>query len=390
MHFSFSTIYTAVLSSNVLLILAAVFLQNKSLLFKTGYKCLGIFLSLAAIRLVFPFEFPFTRNIYLPEGISYVIASFHGPLFSIADFKITPLILLCVVWIGGVVYQLFRFIREFILMDRYILYNGRDITTDPACLSVLSRIPKLAGRHVSFRIFRLKGISSPMLYDMIAPRILLPDDMNFSDQELYFILSHEISHYVHRDLLLKYAIRLITILYWWNPACHFLKRQTELLCEIRIDGELAASGPAAAGAYMKCLLDVAESAVKKAPLPSSMYIGFKPQNAVNLKKRFEWIISGKHPRRSVQFGLTVFIFLFFAFSYLYILEGSIPLPEPAEENGVLFQDDIYNYIIQNEFGTYDIYYHGMYTETIDSLFGYEDAVIYHSKEEVPHETNNQP
>ena len=230
-----------------------------------------------------------------------------------------------------------------------------------------------------------------MLYGMITPRILLPDDMNFSDQELYFILSHEISHYVHRDLLLKYAIRLITILYWWNPACHFLKRQTELLCEIRIDGELAASGPAAAGAYMKCLLHVAESAVKKAPLPSSMYIGFKPQNAVNLKKRFEWIISGKHPLRSVQFGLTTFAFSFFLFSYLYILEGLCPLPDLSSNNITFFGVGSNNdYVIENESGTYDIYYNGIYMETVDSLLGYENAPIYHSKEEVPHETNSQP
>lgn len=390
MHFSFATVYTAVLSSNILLILAAVFFHNKSILFRIGCKCLGILLALAALRLIFPFEFSFTRNINLPESLSYIIAFFHQPLFSVSNFQITSLTLLCMVWIGGVIFQMLRFIREFILMHRYILSNGRDVTTEPACISILSRIPLQPDIRRSIRILRVRGISSPVLYGMAAPRILLPDDMNFSDQELYFILSHEIFHCIHRDLLLKYAVRLTTILYWWNPACYFLKKQIDLLCEVRIDRELAASDSVTAAAYMKCLLRVAESAVGKTALPASIYIGFKPQNTANMKERFEWIISGKQPHRSARLGLTAFTALFFVLSYLYILEGLCPLPEPVEENGTLFENENYNYIIQNESGTYDVYYHGIYTETINSLRGYEKAVIYHSIEEVPHETNNQP
>lgn len=385
MHFSFSTVYTTVFASNILFILAACLLRNKSFLFKVGYGCLGILLGLAAVRLLLPFEFFFTQTILLPIWPSEIIALFYHTLFFFAGYDITPLALLGGVWIGGSLHQTFRFIRETYRMRKFILSHGREVTDNAIYADILSKIWVNAKHPHHVRVIKVRNIPSPMLYGLFSPYILLPEQIDFSEQELYYILSHEISHYLHGDLLLKYALRFITILYWWNPACHILNHQAELLVEMHVDEKLTDSGPDAASEYLECLLHIAECGTKAATSPASLYIGFGTKTSSDLTKRFEMLLKKKSkPNRFIQSGLVVFTLLFCVLSYMFIFEGNPPLPEyldcyfiPSEEN---------TYFIQTGDGTYEIYIKGSYSETVDSLRGYsKDIPIYKSKEEIPDE-----
>ncbi|WP_092472491.1 M56 family metallopeptidase [Desulfotruncus arcticus] len=65
------------------------------------------------------------------------------------------------------------------------------------------------------------GTSSLLSIQLVtaAPKIEL------SEEEWYYILSHEVAHYYHGDLWIKIVTEFLHIIYWWNPFVCLLKNR---------------------------------------------------------------------------------------------------------------------------------------------------------------------
>ena len=120
MHFSFSTVYTTIITSNILFIIMTYFLNSKHILYITGYKFLGFIAALALFRLLLPFEFTFTKTLLLPKEISFFLTKMYYPLFYIGELIVTPWTFLLLIWLGGILYQLYHLIREIHVLNQYI------------------------------------------------------------------------------------------------------------------------------------------------------------------------------------------------------------------------------------------------------------------------------
>ena len=73
-QFSFSSVLMTVLTSNLLLILVALFFRNEKTLARVGYRLTAVYCAVTLIRLLFPCELPFTKTVVLPSGISNLFA----------------------------------------------------------------------------------------------------------------------------------------------------------------------------------------------------------------------------------------------------------------------------------------------------------------------------
>ena len=76
-QFSFSSVLMTVLTSNLLLILVALFFRNEKTLARVGYRLTAVYCAVTLIRLLFPCELPFTKTVVLPSGISNLMKSFR-------------------------------------------------------------------------------------------------------------------------------------------------------------------------------------------------------------------------------------------------------------------------------------------------------------------------
>lgn len=80
-------------------------------------------------------------------------------------------------------------------------------------------------------------VGSPMIFGIISPFISLPLKMKnkLSNDELKFVLYHELSHYKNRDVLINYIICMFEIIYWFNPAVWIafkkMKTEREIVCD---------------------------------------------------------------------------------------------------------------------------------------------------------------
>ena len=229
-----------------------------------------------------------------------------------------------------------------------------------------------------FRILEIENLDSPKLYGIRKPIILLPSNLDLPIEDMHYILTHEATHHFHHDILLKYFVHILSIIYWWNPACSFLYKKTSLILEMRIDDSVV-STPAETSHYLRCLLYLAETAQTKNHFNNALSLPLAPLHKGELTKRFEMLTSREQPRNFWVNISTLFIIGFlYILSYFYIFEAHYITPE-IEETITLYDDT--SYFIQNENGTYDLYHTGIYFETVTDLDYFPDDIPIYTREE---------
>jgi beta-lactamase regulating signal transducer with metallopeptidase domain len=85
-------------------------------------------------------------------------------------------------------------------------------------------------------IYRSEHVTTPAVYGIIRPRIILP--ANTSDEAIPMILIHEQAHIVRKDNLFRAVALLTACLHWFNPLAWLLLKlffeDMELACDARI------------------------------------------------------------------------------------------------------------------------------------------------------------
>jgi beta-lactamase regulating signal transducer with metallopeptidase domain len=112
--------------------------------------------------------------------------------------------------------------------------------TDGDILSLLQTIKSDMGIKRSIPVYLCEFTSSPMMIGVVKPRILLPK-LDYTEDELYFILKHELTHYKRHDLIYRYLVLSVTALHWFNPIVYFVAKHIHNLCETSCDEEVLKS-----------------------------------------------------------------------------------------------------------------------------------------------------
>lgn len=380
MHYSFSTVYTAIISSNVLLILLTLCFCNKKIMINAGYRLLALFISFTLIRFLLPFELPFTKTVCLPEWISSVIMWVRHPLFLMGNYEISIWTFLQIIWLLGFVIKLILYIRTQIKTRYKIFVHSIDVTAKEPYQRILNQICTAKNKKNVFQVWTVSGIQIPLLYGIFRPRVLIPDDLKLSEEDLYYVLAHEVSHHFHHDLISKTLIRFIDMIYWWNPFCRILVRQADIILEMRIDDTITVSDSLTAKNYLGCLIRLKEHATQQyATIPSSTILPLLSPDDDEMVKRFEMLIASFKPKNPfLNLALLVSMLSIYVLSYTFIFEAYYAIPE-VEESSMGATDEAF-YAILKEDNTYDIYYNGILLENTDSLEYHIGIQVYTEKE----------
>lgn len=398
-QYTFSTVLMATLCCNLMVFFLFLVFHIKNVLPEFGLKLTGFFLILVAIRLLLPVEFPIiSHNIIFPANISRAVALFRQPRFL--NHTVSWWNLLEIVWAAGCIgiglYRIFSNYRAF----RLVKQLSRD--PDTRCLSIMKRIQEelfqgssygsLSQRkkrylqNITVRI--LPASHSPMVCGLRKPCILLPGNLEFSDEELYFVLKHEIQHIVHRDLWLKLGMQSLVVLYWWNPFCWLLEDYLSRFLEMRIDFSMA-DNPKQKAVYLTCLLSIVKQLGNTNSKKFLLSINFSTSADSALRQRFELLmdtdrINRKEQRTWHQKIAMCGMSLLFLCSFLFIFEAYF-ISDNNQRNSISSGEEN-SFFIDNQDGTYDLYITGQYIETIDSLEYYDQTIpIYDSIKEALHD-----
>lgn len=341
--------------------------------------CTGLLL----VRFLYPHEFSFTHTIGVTKGYP-TVNDFFNLSFTISGHRFSIAHIMISVWLLGIA------VSAFLLLYRYHRLR-RDIrqlpaAQDPAVLSQFDRI--LTEKHFAASRFRIKesrSLSSPFVTGFIHPVIVVPT-LSLSEQEWYYVLSHETAHYLHGDTLYKLLIELLSIVFWWNPLFYlfrdkisiYIEESADLLATEHLDDDSKLE-------YLDCLVHVAKQSIHH-PMLSNSTLSFDGYAKSELRQRVLVIMKSietpqtSHRNRG-QYGFIVAMLLVTFLSYAVIVEPR-SMEVPADEPTSFTIPKEGSYAIKAGDSLYELYIDNTYIGTFNDPANLPDIPIY-EKEDLP-------
>ncbi len=341
----FMTCFLAVLFLTVYIYI--VIYVKKDILY-SGMKLVFAGIALILIRMMIPFNFPFTQTIVsykiLPP-VSRVLFHYFG------DTRIGLAHILFVIWIAVSIGKLIYLIR------RQILYRA---CLRPFVIRDKSKYPQL------FRILEKCNASfsavcvvptkiSPTVFGIFKPILVLPD-CEFKDQDLYYICLHEAEHCRNHDLWLRLFLDLVICTQWFNPLVYFMNRQLTLAFELSNDRVILKTlDEMQRTEYAECVLKMVRYQNQKNKAMGSS-LSFAQVNRSNVRTRVRYILAKEETRKKKHHISAILNYVVLG---VVLLGTLFFVPEAYDPDGLngdepIFEEDDDTYFIEKN-GNYELY-----------------------------------
>ncbi len=222
MNLTISTIISSVFFGSMIFCIQHILLKSIVKNTRINSNILTIIYLVFILRMLFPFEFYFTKTVkskvILPMIRDFFRIEFNLPFSS----SITLFDFFIVIWILGIIFKIFQVTKKY--------YDTKKIIR----LLDYSEYSITGKNNKEYPVIIIEGLHSPAVSGFRKPIILLPR-MEFTNQELNYIFSHELVHIYNNDILAKYFYEIILAVYWWNPVMYFFRNQMNQIIELRTD-----------------------------------------------------------------------------------------------------------------------------------------------------------
>lgn len=354
MHFSVTSYIMAILGGNCLICFLCIIMKDERIAQRLSIRFLKYFSLFILLRLMLPFEFFHTITVPSEKILPAIMDFFtENVIFTFKGFAVTPSILLLSVWISGIVFIVCKTFKNYIELYRVIpcfpnLADQPDSKVSAVLTAIYNTNPV---RRPVKKVIRTKFVNTPCVIGFFSPVIFLPD-LDFTQEELYCILFHELSHLRHMDFIWMFFSEILCVINWWNPFVALLRARLEDIMEFHADNEAFANlPPAHQELYLDCLLKVARSQQQKALLPA-MTMPFSTNKSGVLKCRILRLISPKSYRTFTKNAILCITALMLFVSTLFIIEPSW-LPENGADGTYYITED--SYLLMRTDGKYEFY-----------------------------------
>lgn len=163
------------------------------------------------------------------------------------------------------------------------------------------------------RLVRNRFVSTPMLIGILKPWIIIPDS-NFHEEQLKYMLLHELVHLRRFDLAIKWLTMIVASIHWFNPLMYFLKKEINHACELACDEAVIQNlNQAEKQAYGDTLISV----VAEQRYPLGVLQATMCEEKKSLKERLITIMNHtKKSKRVIAFSVLLLGFVIFCAIYL--------------------------------------------------------------------------
>lgn len=335
MQITLFSFVTAVLLSSLLIVV--LYLSRKSVktirMLNFGYlACLYLF---CLGRMFFSVELPFTIVVNAPTFMNPV-SKFYRNTTLIPGSHFSKYELLLLLWVIGAIILLTRFFLRYIGEKRRIDRLSKQ--KNQAIQDLLDMLRK--DKKIHIQVLCCPNLSTPCGIGLFRRQILLPSQ-EYTEEELFHILRHELQHFQTHDLLVKWMIRVFQCLFWWNPLVYLLGKDMDQVLEIKCDLSVVKNySRQETLAYMRTIKSQLEQAIhteKIVPVASASLVGNFAMS--NVEERFLYLAESLKPNQRKELPKPAFAVLFAALimaSYSFVLQSSYEAPE-LDENGEKIQ-----------------------------------------------------
>lgn len=360
----YSFCWSVIISS--IFVLALYFLRKKTFfILNFGVPILLLLFIFSLVRILIPFEFSCQKiindqYIYAVLMYPYVWAEkYHHFLFSVVIG----------IWIIGSCFFFYRFFKK--TSSSYAYLKKIDKQASDRITTILSRIDAKS----KLSVYESSTIETPFLAGLFRPVIYIPA-YEYTEEQLYYILLHEYTHYKNKDLWVKLLCNLFCIVFWWDPIVYLLPKDLNAILELKCDATLAKKlTEEEQFSYLDtilftlhCIKNSNKIYTDKLPFTTAFV---RPIDDLN-KQRFQSLTKSIQKTNWIsfcsKFAVVCLLFLAFLSSYYFILQPSYETPENElwEEGVDAIFDPSNSYLVPNETSDYNLYYNNEFVGVISS------------------------
>lgn len=123
------------------------------------------------------------------------------------------------------------------LATRKKLLRWSTAVEEPRTKQLLSHCQQELGMQEQVRLMSCCLLDTPMLMGLWRPCILLPE-VELEEQQLRYVLLHELFHRRRRDLWLKFLLLVAKAVHWFNPLVWWMARRASADIEVACDADV--------------------------------------------------------------------------------------------------------------------------------------------------------
>lgn len=355
MSVSVFSFWMAMLCSTVLILLVHLLRKKPGFIRSFGVSTLLFLYFLCFFRMVVPLELPFVQVIGLEKGYAALFELARAGEVALQGFQLNLLELLFILWVGVAVCRFLYFVGRYLWEKRKL--ERFQHNRSPLAEQVFARVQEESSKHLQVRVFVCPDIPGPMGIGIRKKDILLPH-RDYTEEELYYVLQHEYTHFVRRDLTVRFLTCVFVCVFWWNPAVYLLNRDVEQMLEIKCD--LAVTDGRSKSeiiAYLTAILSALRDGGEEKNPAFSAGTHLLPRRMDNaLLERFHMITRGENAKRASWHRLallTVSVALLFA-SYLFVIQPKYdpPVADYYSRDSTEIEITDVSYLFKYEDGSY--------------------------------------
>lgn len=372
MQFTFFSFVMSLMWFNLYMMIINFFRKNDDFIISFSTLPIMFFLFLSIFRLIFNFEIPgsivIESKTIFPKAYNFIRTPLNLEGFSINIFKIFIFI-----W---VIVAIILLINSIVKYRKFKKSLGKlDKSRNKENEQIFNKILNLKEMNKKIKIIQHDNISSPFILGILNGKLYIPN-INFSEEELEYIISHEINHFREKDFLKKILIQSIKYIFWWNPFAYLFANNFNHILEIQCD--LKTTADFAKDKKIKYLESITKiinneiNYISKNFSHSTVPNFIEIKELTSLKQRFRIILNYKSKQnifKLLSIGLCTLGLTINIFSYFIIIQ---PHYLPDEENSFLTSKELKfeqenKFIIKNEKGQYKLYENNVFQYIINDI-----------------------
>lgn len=154
-----------------------------------------------------------------------------------ASDKISLAEIIFCIWTTGMIIFLGREIYVYKSFYKKLRAMSDEVEEESYVYIVLENCKKTLKINKKIIVKESLKIKSPMIAGIFNPIIILPK-MEYSENKLEMIFTHELIHYKRKDLFVKIFALIINIINWFNPIVYLIRSNINVVCELSLDEQM--------------------------------------------------------------------------------------------------------------------------------------------------------
>lgn len=361
MQITFFSFVMSLLWFNLYIVIINIFRKKDNFIISFSTFPLVFFLILSIFRLMFNFEIPGSIIIRSRSIFPQIYDLIRKPSY-LKDIGINVLQLFVFTWITV---ALILIVSNALKYKRFKKSLNK-LNENPSIENqeIFNKLLKQTKMENKIKIIQHDKISSPFILGIIRGKIYIPN-IDFSEEELEYIIFHEINHFLGRDSLKKILIQSIKYIFWWNPFAHLFANNfnhiLEIQCDLKTTADFSNEGKIR---YLESITKIikgsASNNINHSIVPNLVNIA----DIDSLKQRFRIVLNYKEKINLFNIRLCILALCLYIGSYFIIIQ---PYYNPTSD-AIQEEDSIKNsFIIEKTNGYYDIYINNIFKYSIKNL-----------------------